>query len=247
MALGIIDLSRNYATGGLNQKPTSYNSIPADFKALLAEKSPALLEAGAKAKAESTPATQSSAVEWPSALAVLETDQGPLEIDIDAYFDPQTAPTYKAIPGQTLPPLILPSGGNLKALSDHASAKFQAALKHHNIPQAPSQITFDNQGQMQLPEEYDHAEELKSMFEQEPGLERQLRTIHALASHTVAIQHSIAFSREYQSAKSQAAINAVLAKYDFLFEKSRPEAQMALNFNAEGLFQVTADGAPLEF
>lgn len=247
MAVGTIDFSRSYATGGLNQKPTTFNSVPADFKAVLAEKSPALLEVAAKAKTESTPATPSSAVEWPSTLPLLETDQGPLEIDIDAYFDPQTAPTYKAVHGATLPPLLLPSGANLKALSDHASSKFQAALKAYDIPAPPSQITFDNQGQMQLPEEYAHAKKLKSMFEQEPGLERQLRTINALASHTVAIQHSIAFSQEYQSAKSQAAINAVLAKYDFLFQKSRPEAQMSLQFSAEGLLQVTADGVPLKF
>lgn len=208
-----------------------------DFKSLLA--TPAVAT-----EALNVNETQSSGVE---ARPLLETDRGPIEIDLDAYFDPLTAPTYKAIPDATLPPLLLPSGDNLKALADHASSKFQAALRAHDIPEPPKQITFDNQGQMQIPAEYAHSEKLQALFKQEPGLERELRTINALASHTVASQHSLAFSQEYQMANSKAAIDAVLAKYDYLFQNNRPEAQMALQFSAEGLLQVTADGVPLKF
>lgn len=244
MALGIIDLQRNFIALAPGSQRPFHQTPQSAFKALLAS-SPA---AASSTVAESKPTAAPQDIPVSSrTLPTLETDQGPLEIDIDAYFDPRTAPTYKTSPVHALPPLLIPSGENLKALSDHASAKFQSALQAYSIPQAPAQITFDNQGQMQIPEEYAHKQELKALFEQEPGLERELRTMNALASHTVAIMHSVAFSQEYQMANSKAAIDAVLAKYDYLFQNKRPEAQMALNFSADGLLQITADGVPLKF
>lgn len=247
MSLEIADTPKKVTSISSFQGVSFHQTPQSFFNALLAEKPPTLVDGIAKGKADCSLTIAKTSVDAPLNHPILDTDQGQIEIDIDAYFDPQSAPTYKAIPGATLPPLLSPTSVNMKALLNHASAKLQGALEANNIPDAPSQIAFDNQGQLLLPADYPYADQLKGMFQKELGLERELRTLNALSSHLVGSEDSVAFSNEYQMANSKAAVDAVLAKFSFLFNSNRPSAQIALNFRPDGQLQITADGTPVKF
>jgi len=179
----------------------------------------------------------------PASTAVpLDTDKGKLSIDIEDYFTPKPGINFDN--PATCPPLLLPSPANIDALSNHASARFQQLLADNQIPSAPATITYDNAGHMQLPADYAYADQLRQALSKSPTLERELSTINALTSHYSAMQDSIAFSEEYSAAKSQAAADAVVAKYSYLFSGHRHEAQIALAFSPDGTIHPTADGQP---
>lgn len=169
--------------------------------------------------------------------AVFDTDQGSQSLDIDAYFTPP-AGGYLTL----LPPLLLPSQRNIDALSSHISSAFPKFLAENGIPSAPASITYDSAGKMQLPADYPYAEKLKQALEGNPAMERELRTVNALASHMVEINKSIPFQQEYAAASSQAEVDAVVAKYAHLFSGNRISSAIALEFSASGRLTVTADG-----
>jgi len=168
----------------------------------------------------------------------LDTSQGEKAIDIDDYFTPKSGVSLLDIP------LLLPSRRNIEELSKHASTKLQNLLRENNIPEAPSQITFDPYEKMQLPKDYPYADELKQMFAENPVFERQLSTVNALASHYVGMQESIQFNEEYSNAKTQAEVDLILKKYSNLFNDNQRSANIALLFSAEGEMRITADGKP---
>ena len=56
----------------------------------------------------------------------------------------------------------------------------------------------------------------------------------------------LAYIREYEAARSQAAADAVTAKYSYLFHDQRPVPKIELDFSPDGNLTVTADGKPLQ-
>lgn len=174
--------------------------------------------------------------ETAGAKAVYGTDQGAQSLDIDAYFTPPAGGYL------TLPPLLMPSQRNIDALSSHISAALPKLLADNGIPSAPASITYDGAGKMQLPADYPYAEKFRQALEGNPAMERELRTVNALASHMVEINKSIPFQQEYAAASSQAEVDAVVAKYAHLFSGNRISSAIALEFSARGRLTVTADG-----
>lgn len=170
------------------------------------------------------------------ATAVYDTDQGTQSLDIDAYFTPPTGGYL------TLPPLLLPSQRNIDALSSHISAALPQVLAEHGIPSAPASVTYDGAGKMQLPADYPYADKFRQALEKNPALDRELRTVNALASHRVEIGKSMPFQQEYAAASSAAEAAAVVARYAHLFSGSRLASSIALEFSAGGHLTVTADG-----
>lgn len=169
----------------------------------------------------------------------LDTSHGKKTINIEDYFNPQSG-----VVSLEDTPLLLPSPMNIEALAKHASNKFQKLLEEYNIPKAPSRITFDQYGKMQLPNDYSYSEELKQFFTENPILERQLSTINALTSHFVGMQESIKFNEEYSKAKTQMEVDLILKKYSYLFNSSQQSSNIALLFSADGEMSITADGKP---
>lgn len=162
-------------------------------------------------------------------------------IDIDSYFTPSADRRELS----QLPPIFLPSQENIDTLTKHVSGKFQELLARNNIPAAPSEITYGSDGQIEFPDDYAYADQLKQALADDPTTERELRTLNALASHHAAMQPSLAFAQEYGAAESQQAANAILAKYSDLFSDNRHYARTALRFAADGSLSVTADGKPV--
>lgn len=169
--------------------------------------------------------------------ASFDTDQGSVEIDLEAYFQPP--------PGgfATLPPLMLPSPANIQALSNYVSQEMPAFLAANGIPAAPASVSYDSQGQVQLPADYPYAEQFKAALANEPVLARSMQTAAALTSHYVEGQKSMQFQEEYAAASSAAETAAVVAKYAWLFDDNRPASQIALHFSADGRMSLSADGA----
>ena len=174
--------------------------------------------------------------------AVFETDQGPKNLDIEAYFTPAANTNGSTF---TLPPLLLPSQHNIDALASHISRTFPQFLAQNNIPFPPASITYDNQGQIQLPPDYPYAAEFKQALENHPAMARELSTVNALTSHLVEMKKSIPFQQEYAAATTQAEADAVVAKYSYLFSANRHYDTIALHFSADGKLSFTADGKPL--
>lgn len=175
-----------------------------------------------------------------TATARYDTDQGPQDLDIDAYFTPP-AGGYLG----ELPSLLLPTRGNIDALSQHISAAMPDFLAKHGIPGAPASISYDDQGQIQLPADYPYADQFKQALAEEPALARELSTVNALTSHMAGMNQALAFQAEYAAASSQAEIDAVVAKYSALLSGQQQPADIALRFSATGELGISVDGKPL--
>jgi len=143
--------------------------------------------------------------------------------------------------------LIVPSAENVKAITAHVNARFKELLKDYSIPQAPEQITYDNEGRLQLPADYAYGDEVTQALGENPGVARELHDLDALASHFVGLQRSLAFSAEYSQASSQAEADALLAKYSDLFSDGNKNTHIALTFSAEGDLSMMANGNPIQF
>jgi hypothetical protein len=177
-----------------------------------------------------------------SANASFDTDQGNKNLNIDSYFTPNPNTDFSSY--STLPPLLLPSADNINALSKHISEAMPKFLGENNIPSPPSSITYDNEGKMQLPADYQYAAQFKQALSSNPAMERELRTANALTSDFVEISKSIPFQQEYSAAKNMAEQAAVVQKYSYLFSPNRHYTSIALQFSAIGNLSFTADGQP---
>ena len=173
-----------------------------------------------------------------------DSNKGSVDIDLDEYFSNNPPKSeYRLI--DDLPPLLLPSAANINAISEHVAPRFEKMLKEYNIPSAPDNITYDNEGNMQLPDDYPYSDELTAALEANPGIDRELRTIHALTSHYVELQKLIPFQEEYSSATSQEQINAILNKYSHLFNSNggnKDYSEISLEFTGDGSLSLKADG-----
>lgn len=191
------------------------------------------ISAQARALAESSVTEVNNA-----AKAVFNTDQGDIDLDIDAYFTPKEASLDE------LPPVLLPSKRNIDALSSHISSTLAKLMDNYSIPEAPETIRYDHNGTMVLPEDYPYADEFNAMLDENPALERELSTVNALSSHYAGIKEALAFQEEYRNA-SQAELNAVVAKYDYLFSDQQSTVDIALKFSPDGSLSISADGKSL--
>lgn len=173
--------------------------------------------------------------------ATFDTNKGRVALDIESYFAP---PVGRGANLDTLP-LLAPSPQNIKALSNFISEQMPGFLGDHGIPTPPASISYDASGQIQLPANYPHAAEFKQALQDNPVMDRALRTTSALTSVMVGMRRSMPFQEEYAAATSQAQIDAVVAKYQHLFSNHRQYDSIALNFTAEGALSITQNGRPL--
>ena len=180
-----------------------------------------------------------------SKTALLDTAQGPKNLDIEDYFSPGGKVHGTASLFQTLPPLLLPTKNNIDELSDHISTTFPQFLAENNIPSAPSSITYDNEGQIQLPSDYPYASEFKQALANNPTMSRELHTVNALTSHYVEMQKSLKFQQEYAATTTKAEVNAVLARYSYLFADNKQYDTITLQFSESGRLSLTHNDKPL--
>lgn len=161
---------------------------------------------------------------------MVNSNHGQIELDLDDYFsdDPKHYANIADVP------LLLPSRSNLKVLSEHATERFQQLLKDYDIPSAPETINYNPEGKMILPNDYAYAKELKAAFEQNTGLDRELRTLHAISSHVVEIEKRMPFVEAMQLASTQAEIDRLIEKYSHLLNDNENYSEITLKFSKGG-------------
>lgn len=180
-----------------------------------------------------------------SATAVFDTNQGSKNINIDDYFTTGGSTNEAPFVLQEFPPLLLPTKSNIETLTNHISTTFSQFFSTSDIPSAPSSITYDREGQIQLPSDYAYAPELKQALADNPKMERELKTVHALSSHFAEMRKSYPFQQEYAATKTEAEAKAVVDKYSYLFTDNRDYSTIALYFKENSSLSITADGKPL--
>lgn len=74
---------------------------------------------------------------------------------------------------------------------------------------------------------------------------RELSTVNALASNFVGMQKSRQFQQEYAAAPTQAEVDAVVARYSYLFSGNQDYDAIALQFSESGRLGITNDDKPL--
>ncbi|MDQ6968889.1 MAG: hypothetical protein Q9M16_00075 [Mariprofundus sp.] len=174
-----------------------------------------------------------------STTATFNTTQGYKKMNIDELFSP---PDPSAVYSLQTMPLLLPSKDNIDALTKHISAKMPQFLAENNIPSAPSSISYNRQGQIQLPSDYAYAPEFMKGLENNPKMARELSTVNALTSQYVEMQKLTPFHDAFANANSQAEIDAVIAKYNYLLSGNRQNSIITMNLSANGSLSLFADG-----
>lgn len=184
-----------------------------------------------------------AATQQSNALQVqMDTSEGPITLDLDAYFTPpDTHKTYS----NTLPPLLYPTQRNIEVLAEHITQKMPEFLSRNNISKAPASISYDLRGQIQLPDDYAEAQAFQAALDQDPVLDRQLRTVAALSSTWAALNKAIPFQQEYAAATSPAQIQAVIAKYSHLFSGQSLNNNIVLTFSPDKVLTPTENHEPL--
>ena len=172
----------------------------------------------------------------------MNTDRGWIGVDLNDYFSGMDSLSFE---NSELPPLLLPTQKNVAALSEHISGAMSGLLAKYHIPSAPDSISYDSHGAMELPDDYPYASEFQQMLDDNPAMEKELRTVNALASHLAGMRDALAFQDEYRAASGQAEIDAVIAKYSYLFSSQRSDSDISLEFSADGRLAVKADGEDL--
>ena len=200
-------------------------------------------QAAASVSSQSVEAQVGNATYNTPPLLSMGTDQGQKDIDVDAYF---SSPSVSSSMGdlKSLPPLLLPSSHNIDALSKDASAKLKSLLATHHIPTAPTNISFDQNGQIQLPDNYEYADQFKQALKESPSLGRELSTVNSLASQLVGMSSSAGFSAAISQAKTQAEADAVSAKDGPLIYDTQSKYKISLGFDSSGNIQPLADNQP---
>lgn len=201
--------------------------VPTHGRSEILERSAGVLESGRRPSSWDDPS-------W------FDTDKGRMRIDLDAYFAPNPSSLAK-----DLPPLLLPSEENLQALADHLEGSFKVFLESHGIPTAPSIVSYDTSGRIQLPDDYAYSASLRKALDEDPAMARELSTVNAMASHAIELRRAIAFQREYLAATTRQQLEAILAKYRDLLSGTRPPDDVALVFSPSGELTTTINGMPL--
>ncbi|MDQ6983821.1 MAG: hypothetical protein Q9M44_03810, partial [Ghiorsea sp.] len=172
--------------------------------------------------------------------ATFSTSQGYKKLSFDELFSPADPSAVYSL--QTLPPLLLPSKENIDALTKHISTKMPQFLADNNIPSAPSSISYNQNGEIQLPSDYAYTSEFMKGLENDPEMAKALSTVNALTSHYVEMQKLVPFHNEFASANSQAEIDAVIAKYSDLLSDTRQNSIITMNLSESGNLSLFADG-----
>ncbi|MDI3323943.1 hypothetical protein QKW35_06110 [Pontibacterium granulatum] len=175
------------------------------------------------------------------AVYQMDTGGGATNIDLETYFTPkQNNAAVLSFDG-----LLMPTARNVATLQAHISKVFPDFLAANGIPEAPDKITYDGSGNVVLPDDYPYSDKLKAALASDPAMARELSTANALASHVAGMQATQPFHDEYEQAKSQAEIDAIIDKYSYLFGDNRRYPDIALLFSDQGALTITADSKAL--
>lgn len=172
--------------------------------------------------------------------ALMDTDKGSVAVDIEDYFSATPRPADAEIP-----PLLMPTQGNIDSLEQHISEIFPTYLAEHRIPYAPASIHYDSQGQPRFPADYPYAAQLRQAFEESPSIAKEIQTAYALSDSKAALDEAAPFQQAYRQASNQQALEVVLAKYSALLSDGPRASPTSATFTPEGRLSIRASGSAI--
>jgi hypothetical protein len=146
--------------------------------------------------------------------------------------------------GHGLPPLLLPTRANVAMLAAQAGDTINAKLDAAGISREPGfklEIEDVNSAHVTVKSDRPDAKAIEDLINADPKLQMDIHNAYALASHIPAIDRSMAFQKDYSAARTQAEIDAVVARYSDLFSGRLPPTEIAMAFGKDGL-QVSING-----
>lgn len=219
------------------QAPPAANTAPRPEKSAEPKMSADMVFALLQAQEASAKSSQS--------ISLLETGNGKEAVDLDKMYANERPGTVQELDLADMS-FLLPNAQNISALKDHASQRFKQLLADYDIPEAPSSISYDQRGNMQLPDDYPYATELKQALSENPGLDRELHDLNALSSHFAAMQQLVPLTQEISNAKSEQQINQIIEKYSHLLSDNAEYKSISLQFAKDGTISINADDSPLK-
>ncbi|WP_374348854.1 hypothetical protein [Chitinimonas sp.] len=175
-----------------------------------------------------------------SSVVMVDTNHGTMPMDLENYFKPNGPVNLDELP------LLLPSRKNVDALTGYISSHMPGFLARNGIPSPPASVSYDENGALQLPASYSHAEAFKQALSREPTMERTMRTAAALSSHLVGLSKLAPYYQEMEGATSQAAADAIVEKYRHLLSSGGRGEMIALNFSSDGKASISHNGKSLD-
>lgn len=172
----------------------------------------------------------------------VETSVGTSSIDFDAYFSPGFGANQQFAPGEF--PILLPNEANVAALNAHVAKAFPAFLAANNIPEAPSSMSVDSAGNLQLPADYPYADQLKKALAGDQRMDQQLRSLNSLSSYVADGYAMAPFEKEMANA-APGDVEGIVNKYRWLFTPGRSMPETSIHFSKSGQPEPWANGRPL--
>lgn len=115
-------------------------------------------------------------------------------------------------------PLLMPSAANIETLAGDVATRLDKLMKDYGIEFAPDVISYNDRGEMQLPEDYPYSDRLQQALEENPGIAREMRDLNSMRSVYAGMQESLRFMEQYSQAGSAAEAEAVIGRYSHLFQ-----------------------------
>lgn len=164
---------------------------------------------------------------------------GTRPVDLDHYFTPGSHLDNGQL---DFGDVILPSLQNVKSLQKYISSVFPDFLAKNNIPEAPTEISYDGAGNIVLPSDYPYADQLKSALKDDPKMSNALSSTYAISTHAAALKALEPMHQQLEAANGQAEIDAILERFSHLLGENRRYPEVALMFSSEGRASVMSDG-----
>lgn len=197
--------------------------------------------------AKSATATPAIATTSPTSTAnPLKTSNQQANNHLAAYTVPQQTSSDDNSRLQTpFGELLLPNAENVAYLQNVANQTLTTLLQKYQIPQAPSSLRYDENGNLQLPSDYPYAATFRQALQENPKSEQLLNNLNGLASHYASLQKIAPLSDALAQARDENASRQVMARYGYLLDAKNHTVDITLEMGSDHKMRVFSDGRAL--
>lgn len=226
-----IHTSSSYSSTFSNSTSLKNTRATTDFAAYLAK------------SATTTPAIATTS---PTSTAnPLKTSNQQANDHLAAYTVPQQTSSDNSRLQTPFGELLLPNAENVAYLQNVANQTLTTLLQKYQIPQAPSSLRYDENGNLQLPSDYPYAATFRQALQENPKSEQLLNNLNGLASHYASLQKIAPLSDALAQARDENASRQVMARYGYLLDAKNHTVDITLEMGSDHKMRVFSDGRAL--
>lgn len=171
---------------------------------------------------------------------MMNTNKGNVEVNLDHYFTKK--PAAEGVNLEDIP-LLLPTEHNVNRLAGFTERKVKALLAEYNIPEPPKTVSFDQSGELVLPNDYVFKKEFEQALSDNPETLKAMRTTHALSSHYANMLERQPLIEELGLAKNDEDRERIASKYSYLLGDSREYVDIVLNFTEDATMTIGVENS----